>query len=395
MEHDCDKNYQEELLQDVVHRWPSILPVLDFYPGVTDLIPLGREIPVDMGGSIGCIDNLFVTNDAHLVLVETKLWRNPEATRKVIAQTLQYGMAVSKLSLDEFEECLRHSLPAPKGSPLGPDGTVLQRVTDIAAQGSLMEIADDFEAAFDRSRRDGEILLLIVTDGIHSSAERLVQWMNKVAGSAPYKFGLVELSIFDLADGGRIIVPKTMLRITEASRHVVIITTERPKEDFAVTVVGPGSVKKEGSNSAPKAITDEALTARIRAQNPLEVSETVEALRSQLRAASPKTRSTPTSIQYGADVDGDFIPLVSFGNTYVWFQIPMRAVRVLGDERFISCKQKINSVADFYRPEDVSDPKKTNALTPHYKILLGKGEAFVKAFSEIVQIVRDAVTEAS
>ena len=45
MKHDCDNKYHEELLQDVIHRWPDVLPVRDFYPNVTDLIPLGREIP--------------------------------------------------------------------------------------------------------------------------------------------------------------------------------------------------------------------------------------------------------------------------------------------------------------------------------------------------------------
>jgi len=352
MENDSEKKYQEELLQEVVHRWPSLLPVRDFYPTVTDLISLGREIPVDIGGNTGYIDNLFVTNDAHLVLVETKLRRNPEATREVIAQTLQYGMAVSKLSLDEFEGCLKRSCPAPKGNPLGPDETVFRRVTDFAAQNSLMEIADEFEDAFDRSRRDGEVLLLIVTDGIHSSAERLVQWMNKVVGSAPYKFGLVELSIFDLTDGGRIIVPKTMLRITEASRHVVTVRTEGPKQEVAYTVTGPDSdgPPRKGTSPVLQPITDEVLTMQIRARNPPEVFEAVDALRSQLRAASPKIRATPSSIQYGADFDGDFIPLVSFGDTHIWFQLPMRAIRVLGDERFVTCKRKINSVADFYRP---------------------------------------------
>jgi hypothetical protein len=362
---------------------------------VTDLIPLGREIPVDLGGAAGFIDNLFVTNDAHLVIVETKLWRNPEATREVIAQILQYGMALSRLSLDDFEAGVRRS--SAKGCPLGPNETILQRVTDTAAQNSFMELADEFEDSFDRSRRDGEILLLIVTDGIHSSAERLVQWMNKVVGSAPYKFGLVELCIFDLEDIGRIIVPRTMLRVTEASRHVVIVKTEGPKQDVAYTVTGPDSDSppRKDTSTASKPITDELLSIQIQRQNSSEISETVEALRSQLRSMFPKNRATASSIQYGVDVDGDFVPLVSFGDTHIWFQIPIRAVRVLGDERFVLCKQKINGVTVFYRPEDVSDPQKTNALSPRFESLVGKVDAFVKAFSEIAEIVRSAMAEVS
>jgi hypothetical protein len=392
-EHGPEKQYQEELLQDVIHRCPGILPVDDFYPSVTDLISLGREIPVDLGSGTGSIDNLFVTNDAHLVLVETKLRRNPEATREVIAQTLQYGMAVSRLPLDDFEDCLRRS--SSKGEPLGKNETVVLRVTEAAAKSKRMELVDDFEDSFDRSRRDGEILLLIVTDGIHSSAERLVQWMNKIVGSAPYKFGLVELGVFDLIDGGRVIVPKTMLRITEASRHVVTVKTDGSGRDLSYTVTSPEGPPRKGTTGSAKPISDETLTNQIRDRNSPEVAEMVQKLRSQLQIVSPRTRSTPSTIQYGVYAKDDFIPLLSLGADYIWFQIPVRAVRSLGPDRFVVCKQRINSVALFYRQEDVSDPDKVNALNPRYDVLLGKVGVFVNAFSEIAEIIRAAVDEAS
>ena len=72
----------------------------------------------------------------------------------------------------------------------------------------------------------------------------------------------------------------------------------------------------------------------------------------------------------------------------------MRAVRALGGNRFVACKQKINSVAAFYRPEDVPDQDKVNALNPRYSILVGRVEAFVRAFSEIAEEVRTAMAEA-
>src|ERR1700739_5036756 len=98
MPHDpATQTYQECFLQEVIDKWPNILPICDFYPTVTSLCSLGREIPVVTGGTEGFIDNLLITNDGHLVIVETKLWRNPEAMRDVIGQTLQYGMAVTQI----------------------------------------------------------------------------------------------------------------------------------------------------------------------------------------------------------------------------------------------------------------------------------------------------------
>ena len=179
LQHDSAEMYQECMLQEVIDRWPKILPIHDFYPNVEGLCSLGREIPVPVAdGAEGFIDNLLVTDNAHLLIVETKLWRNPEAVRDVIAQILQYAMAVSQLSLGEFENRLRRGDAESKR--LEPDENVYQRACT-----SFQRRADDFEDVFDRLRRNGEILLLIVADSIRSSAERIVQWMNKEVRSAP------------------------------------------------------------------------------------------------------------------------------------------------------------------------------------------------------------------
>lgn len=87
-------SFDETLLQRIVDQTPDILPIRDFYLSVSSAYSLGREIPVDLGERQGFIDNLLVTNDGHLVLVETKLYRNPEAVRDAVVQTLEYGMAV-------------------------------------------------------------------------------------------------------------------------------------------------------------------------------------------------------------------------------------------------------------------------------------------------------------
>lgn len=73
----------------------------------------------------------------------------------------------------------------------------------------------------------------------------------------------------------------------------------------------------------------------------------------------------------------------------------MRAIRALGDERFVACKQKINTVVTFYRSEDLSDPTRTNTLGPRFRALDGKVEAFVEALREIAETVRSAVAETS
>ena len=314
-----------------------------------ELLELEKNEENDTGGSDGFIDNMLVTDDGHLVVVETKLWRSSEAIREVVSQSLHYAMAVSQLSPFEFEACLGRA--DPRWRRLGKGETVAQYVQNFAASNSLPGLPDDFEDTFDRLRRAGEILLLIVGDGIRRSAERLVHWINTTAGSAPYKLGLIELCLYNLPSAARIAVPRTLLRTREASRHVVSVNLQGTARDqVAVTVTEPDE-RPTGRKISPPGIplTEERLTELIRSSNPPEIVEVAD----QLRA-------------------------------------------LLGDDRFVECKARINSVAPvFYRPMDVDDPAKTNALMPKYGILKDKVEAFEVAVTEIAETVRDAMEAAS
>jgi hypothetical protein len=381
--------YQECFLQEIIDRWPSVLPASDFYPGIQALYSLGREIPVPIAGtSEGSIDNLLVADDGHLIIVETKLLRNPESTRAVVAQALQYGMSVSQLSLEEFERCIRRGQSCPEG--LTGDETVAERTR------KAISVDDEFEDRFDVYRRRGEILLLIAADGIHQSAGRLVGWMNGVVGTSPIRLGMVEFEIYNLPDGNRLVTPKTLTRIREASRHVVAIELRGgSKDQVQVTVTGDDALPSTQKPAArPSPISEDELTRQIRAGNPTEIADLAETLIVKLKASGLQSRGLPSSLQFGVSVNRDFIPLVTLGPTSLWVQIPVRAVRVLGDQRFVACKQQINRVASFYRSEDVADPGKLNALSPRYQIVKGKAEAFVSAIAEIAHVVRYAFVDA-
>src|SRR5437762_12336259 len=79
----ADKNFPEEWLQELLYRHSSILPVGLIDEAFAPAIPIGREI--------AAIDNLFISPKGLLTIVETKLWRNPEAHRTVVAQILEYA----------------------------------------------------------------------------------------------------------------------------------------------------------------------------------------------------------------------------------------------------------------------------------------------------------------
>lgn len=74
--------YDENWLQSLLHSQPTIFPIEQIETGFGDLIPLCRELPLMFGaGRSGSLDNVFITNGGGLVLIEAKLWRNPQARR--------------------------------------------------------------------------------------------------------------------------------------------------------------------------------------------------------------------------------------------------------------------------------------------------------------------------
>jgi hypothetical protein len=76
----CTEGY----LQDLLYRHPRALPIAEIDESFMGRVPVCRE----METPVGPVDVVYVTPSARSVILEAKLWRNPEARRKVIvAQT--------------------------------------------------------------------------------------------------------------------------------------------------------------------------------------------------------------------------------------------------------------------------------------------------------------------
>ena len=90
-----ERTFKEADLQALLFAHPTLIPVGDIEPIFDRLHPLARELRV---GS-GFIDLVFMNDEGYLTLVETKLWRNPEARRTVVAQLIDYASHVSNLDV--------------------------------------------------------------------------------------------------------------------------------------------------------------------------------------------------------------------------------------------------------------------------------------------------------
>ena len=212
-----DREFSESYLQETLHACPELLPVDELDTEFGPLVSLGREIDN--------IDNLFIAPSGRITIVETKLWRNPQATREVLAQILDYANRLSSWCYETFEEKCRHALrPAPI------DGKSLYGLVQDAYPDEVPEEKEFFDNV-QRTLQTGRFLLLIVGDGIREGMEDLLAALH-THPNLLFTFGLVELQVFadPRESGQRLIVPQVIAHSTEIVRAVVRVETTGPAE---------------------------------------------------------------------------------------------------------------------------------------------------------------------
>ena len=108
--------FKEDWLQDFLFTYPDTIPFRDFDPALGSVLPVCRE----MSTPAGFVDLVCVTTAGKLVLIETKLFRNPEARREVVSQILDYAKEMTSW---RFEQLAANALDDPNyASPAVSDG---------------------------------------------------------------------------------------------------------------------------------------------------------------------------------------------------------------------------------------------------------------------------------
>jgi hypothetical protein len=213
-------HYDEAWLQTLLHAHPEVFPIGQIESGYGDLIPLCRELPLSFGGGrSGSLDNLFVTRDGKLVLVEAKLWRNPEARRTVVAQALEYAAAVFRMSYGELESAVAKA----RGASKMPASSMFEIVA--GASGGVDE--DEFIDEVARNLERGRAIIAVVGDGIREDIIPLADLLQSHAGHR-FTFALVELAVYETpANGTRLVVPSVLAQTVLLERGVVRIEGDR------------------------------------------------------------------------------------------------------------------------------------------------------------------------
>lgn len=205
--------YNEAWLQELLYRHPEVLPIAEIDASYSGLVPLCME----MDTPAGPVDAVFITPTGRLVLLEAKLWRNPEARRKVLAQILDYAKELPSWDYSRFDGAVRQ---ARKRDPFTAAET-FPGVAELVQQVVPGLVLHQFQDAVSRSLAKGDYLLLVAGDGIREGVGAIAQFLDR-NGSLPFTFGLIECAIYGAPDGGHFVQPRVLAQTTNLIRTVIV-----------------------------------------------------------------------------------------------------------------------------------------------------------------------------
>ena len=217
----------EATLQNLLFRYPETLPIATIDPAYMGVIPVCKELRTPSG----YVDALFVNPHGRLVLVEFKLWRNPEARREVIGQILDYAKDLASWDYEDLQREV--SLNTRR------TGNVL---FDLVRNVNNVLNENDFVDNVSRHLKRGEFLLLIVGDGIQEGVESIVDFVQRHSG-LHFNLALVEAALYRDASDQLFVHPRVLARTEIVQRFTF-------EGDFASVVPADIIEIDEGSASS-------------------------------------------------------------------------------------------------------------------------------------------------
>ena len=206
--------HDEQWLQRLIHRHPTCIPMDQIEPGLPELVSICMELPL----SSGCLDNLLMTPEGDIVIVEVKLFKNPQARREVVAQALDYASSLFGMDYTALEKTVLQSDFDGKQRP--------SRLYDLFTDTDTLD-EPAFVDAVNLNLKNGRIVVLVIGDGIRSDAEDLVNGLQLHAGFH-FTFALVELAVFQGASADDLfVVPRTLIKTCMIERGIVRIDDQR------------------------------------------------------------------------------------------------------------------------------------------------------------------------
>lgn len=208
----AEGSFNEAWLQKLIEDNPVIIPTHDINGCYSSLVCIGREVPVGNGKNQGFIDNLYVTPQGQIVIVETKLFRNQESRRTVIAQIIDYAKELHTWDCEKLDiVTAKYTL-----NKFGQSS----RMIDLMMSKGYLSSSDEseFTDSVNRCLNDSSFLLMIIGDGIRSGVEQIVDFLNENSNMS-FSLALAELEIYQNGND-TIVIPYLLTNTSVIERYV-------------------------------------------------------------------------------------------------------------------------------------------------------------------------------
>jgi len=224
----------DELSEDYICRLafdrPTCLPIAEIDNAYRDPLPVCKELSTPAGP----LDALLVTRGGRLVLIEAKLWRNPEARRKVIGQILDYAKELQRWGYEDLQREVARAT--------NQKGNVLY---EIARDGGSNLDEATFVDTVSRSLRRGQFLLLVIGDGIREGAASIASFLQQT-GTLEYTLGMVEMALYRSDRDALFVQPRVLAKTQIVERSVFEVRDERITVESEKP--GAGELSEEDEN---------------------------------------------------------------------------------------------------------------------------------------------------
>jgi hypothetical protein len=182
----------EEILKRNIAEIPHLIPLGAVTEEEITHVTIGDEWPAGLGAA----DIVLLGSDAILTIVETKLKRNPEARREVIAQVLEYAAYLSEWTIWEITRRADEFFRSDKAHAdyrHKPFNDVLRLFLEDTDEG-----IESFKGKVEQNLQQGRIRLIVAVDEVGEQAQKIITFLNSFSS-----FEIYLLQISTYADGGR------------------------------------------------------------------------------------------------------------------------------------------------------------------------------------------------
>ena len=250
------KSYTEEWVQNLCFNNPNLLPVEEIEPTFGGMIPICTELSIKSG----FIDLVYINEYGFITIGECKLWRNPEARRKVIGQILDYAKDLSKLNYSKFEKIC---LAARKDKSKSLFSIINEQYPEIDESSFVDNVQNNL--------KKGRFLLAIIGDGIRGNMEEIAEYIHR-NGNLNFTLGLIELPVYENPNNNELVITPRILVKTKEIERIIYRIAENDTEEESI------SHKTTSSKSISENVFYERLNLAIGKKKSEEFNEFIQTL---------------------------------------------------------------------------------------------------------------------